>query len=208
MPANHPSMNTFAEIRAGLTQALAFIRAVEARIGPEACQSIRFDYDIWRLELEASLQAYCQACGRFLGYDLLGLEAYAVHTAERLCRTCCERRGGSTYLRLGPDGARLVAYAAEHPEALAGLLVEAVRRTRRPLSILADDLGLDILDGSLLRLALAPRPSPETLAQDLEVLVAATRVKGAALRELIRTAQLPAPEELPDPDPDPEQLPF
>jgi hypothetical protein len=206
--ATHSSMNTFAEIRAGLTQALAFIRAVEARIGSEACQSIRFDYDIWRLELEASLYAYCHTCGRFLGYDLLGFEAYAVHPAERLCRACCERRGGSAYLRLGPDGARLVAYATEHPEALAGILVEAVRRTRRPLGILALDLGLDIQDGSLLRLALAPCPRPETLTQDLEVLEKATRVDSAVLRELIRTAQLPAPEEPPDLDPDPESLPF
>jgi hypothetical protein len=201
-------MNTFAEIRAGLTQALAFIRAVEARIGSDTCQSIRFDYDIWRLDLEASLHAYCHACGRFLGYDLLGFEAYAVRPAERLCRACCERHGGSAYLRLGPDGARLVAYAAEHPEALAGILVEAVRRTGRPLGILALDLGLDTQDGSLLRLALAPCPRPETLTQDLEVLEKAIRVDSAVLRELIRTAQLPAPEEPPDPDPDPESLPF
>ncbi len=205
MTATHHAMNTFAEIRSSLTQALEFIRAVEARIGLDACQSIRFDYDIWRLDLETSLQAYCHACGRFLAYDLLGFEAYTVRTAERLCRACCAQRGGHSYLRLGPDGARLAAYAAEHPKALAGVLVAAVGRTGRPLSILAADLGLDSQDGSILRLALAPCPCADTLTQDLAVLVAATGVNGAALAELIRVAQMAAPEE---PDPDLESLPF
>jgi hypothetical protein len=109
-------------------------------------------------------------CGRFLGYDLLGFEAYAVRPAERVCRPCCQRRGGPAYLRLGPDGARLATYAAEHPEALAGILVEATRRTGRPLDFLAVDLGLDVRDGGLLRLALAPCPRADTLTQDLEVL--------------------------------------
>lgn len=208
MTATHHAMNTFAEIRAGLTQALGFMRAVEAQIGLEACQRIRFDYDIWHLDLEASLQAYCHTCGRFLGYDLLGLEAYAVRPAERLCRACCQHQGGPVYLRLGPDGARLAAYAAEYPEALAGILVEAVRRTGRSLSLLAVDLGLDIQNGSLLRLALAPCPRADTQAQDLAVLMAATGVNGAALGELIRITQLPAPEEPANPDPDRESVPF
>jgi hypothetical protein len=208
MTATHSTMNTFAEIRAGLTQALAFIQSVEAQIGLEACQRIRFDYDIWRLELEASLHAYCHACGRFLGYDLLGFEAYTIRTGERLCRKCCQRREGPAYLRLGPDGARLAAYAAERPQALAGILVEAVRRSGRPLSILAADLGLDSQDGSILRLALAPCPRADTLTQDLAVLVAATGVNGAALAELIRTMQLPTTEDSDDPDPDIESLPF
>lgn len=208
MTATHDAMSTFVELRAGLTQALAFIQSVEAQIGLDACQRIRFDYDIWRLDLEASLHAYCQACGRFLGYDLLGFEAYAVRPAERLCRTCCQHRGGPAYLRLGPDGARMAAYAAERPEALASILVEAVRRTGRSLGILATDLGLDVQDGSLLRLALAPCPRATTLAQDLEVLVASIGVDGAALGELIRTMQLPAPEEPSDPDPERESVPF
>lgn len=208
MTATHHTMNTFAEIRAGLTQALGFIQAVEVQIGLEACQRIRFDYDIWRLDLEASLNAYCHMCGRFLGYDLLGLEAYTVRPGERLCGTCCQRQSGPAYLRLGPDGARLAAYAAEHPEALAGILVEATRRTKRSLYMLAADLGLDVRDGGLLRLALAPCPRPGALTQDLEVLVAATGVDGSALGELIRAVQLPAPEEPSDPDPDHESAPF
>lgn len=208
MSATHHAMNTFVEIRAGLTQALRFIQAVEAQIGLEACQRIRFDYDIWRLDLEASLQAYCHSCGRFLGYDLLGFEAYTLRPAERLCRTCCQHRGGPAYMRLGPDGARLAAYAAEHPEALAGILVEATRRTGRSLDFLAADLGLEVRNGGLLRLALAPCPRADTLTQDLQVLVAATGVDGAALRELLRTMQLPAPEEPANPDSDPERIPF
>lgn len=87
-------------------------------------------------------------------------------------------------------------------------MVEATRRTGRSLDILAVDLGLDVQDGSLLRLALAPCPRADTLTQDLEVLVAATGVDGAALGELIRTMQLPAPEEPADPDPDRESVPF
>jgi hypothetical protein len=68
----------------------------------------------------------CERCGAVLAADVLGPAAYAAAPFARVCGVC--------YAELLPHDqrwrrhARLVAYVAERPDLLAGLLVEAQSR--------------------------------------------------------------------------------
>jgi hypothetical protein len=75
--ANSLAFDSYLTIRAGLVQFSHFVRALEQRVGRDACLAVRSDYDLWITELEYALQIYCEQCGRQLNYDLIGIEAYA-----------------------------------------------------------------------------------------------------------------------------------
>jgi hypothetical protein len=60
MMANSSAFDSYLTIRVGLVQFSRFVRALEERIGRDACLAVRPDYDLWITEVEYALQIYCE----------------------------------------------------------------------------------------------------------------------------------------------------
>src|SRR6266540_2432327 len=115
--AETPAFDSYLTIRAGLVQFSHFVRALEERVGRDACLAVRSDYDLWITELEYALQIYCEQCGRQLNYDVIGIEAYATKAGACLCRLCYDEVTHShDAVWIGYRGARLAAHGATQPD--------------------------------------------------------------------------------------------
>jgi hypothetical protein len=209
--AQTPAFDSYLTIRAGLVQFSRFVRALEQRVGRDACLAVRPDYDLWITELEYALQIYCEQCGRQLNYDLIGIEAYATTAGARLCRRCYDNATlNHETTSIGYRGARLAAHGAAHPDCLAGVLARAMERRKIADWALEHELSVD--EGGLLRLALSPRPRPGHANDDIALLVAATGCEGAELRLIVEEDHAAVPEVVASPlvvdDAADEQLPF
>ena len=172
----------YAPARQWLDELAAIVRAVRDTLPPESSVFGKRDIDAWLGELAAYQQITCQCCGAVLTADVLGPAGYAVTPFARICRDC--------YGDCPPEGepwrrhARLAAYAAERPDLLAGLLVDAQTRLGLDDWHIERALGLD--SAGILRLALCPRPRVGREEADLARIAASTEVEIERLRPVLR----------------------
>jgi hypothetical protein len=169
--------------RAWLDELIAFVEA----IGPEVASTVRAqdDYDSWIGQLRAYQWVCCERCGAVLAEDVLGAEAFSIGDFQRVCGVCHDELSGpcpNSMRRL----ARLTVYAAEHPDLLVGLLVEAQRRHRLDDRALEWRLGLHA--SGVLRLALCQRPRVGSEDGDLAAIAAAVGCPSEELRRLFAEA--------------------
>ncbi len=157
MSTHDDHIRQYSGARAYLDQLVAFAEAAQNELAPDSPLGINTAG--WLAEIQSYQQFACQRCGTFVSSDPFGAGAYSVEDDARVCAVCYE---ALTRTRTGIQHrcARLAVYAQDHPELCAGLIVAFQRRHNLDDWQLDQTLGLDEL--TISRLALCPRPRPDT----------------------------------------------
>jgi XisI protein len=169
-------------VRALLNRLVAYLELVRSELGQETPLFAQHDYISLAAQAQTIKQWYCERCGARFVKDLLGPEAYAIHSYHRICVAC------AIELVPWPEQStrrmsRLMAYAMEHPDLLAGWLVQAQQRRHLTDAELEHWLGSTAT--GVLRLALSAQPRADSLEEDLIRIAADTGCSSLALRTII-----------------------
>lgn len=145
---------------------------------------------MWLGQLLAYQSGFCERCGTCLVRDMLGFEAFAVDEEfQRICGICYDEL--APHHRAMRRLSRLRAFAQEHPDLMAGVIVEAQQRWNLDDYNIQWKLGVDEI--GVLRLALCHRPRAGHEAADKEKIAA---IAGCTQEQLQRIL-FELPEESP-----------
>jgi hypothetical protein len=172
----------YQSIRRLLNQLVSFAEAACDELGPESPLVAQYHDKRWVAQLQDVQRLLCERCGERFDSDVLGSEAYAVDAFQRACAACYAELGrsiGRPMQRL----ARLAAFAQEHPELMAGSIVQAQRRRQLADPELQHWLGIDAT--GVLRLALCPQPSVDNPESDIATIAACTGCTTATVRAIL-----------------------
>lgn len=184
----YESIERYRGARHWLDETIAFIEAARPYI-PEAVFPDQ-NADMWLGQLLAYQSLFCERCGTCCVIDVLGLEFFAVDEEfQRVCGICHDELvpRHRAIRRL----ARLRAFAQEHPDLMAGVIVEAQQRWNLEDYKIQLKLGVDEI--GIVRLALCHRPRTGHEAEDKEKIAA---ISGCTQERLQRTL-FELPEESP-----------
>jgi hypothetical protein len=161
------SIERYRGARFWLDEAIAFIEAASPYV-PAAVYP-KQNADMWLGQLLAYQSGFCERCGTCLVRDMLGWEAFAVNEEfRRVCGICHDEL--VQHVPVMRRFSRLRAFAQEHPELMAGVIVEAQQRWKLDDYRLPWKLGVD--EVGVLRLALCHRPRAGHEAEDKEKIAA------------------------------------